>query len=78
MAISVSFVSERLSLHIHKGGIQAALLELSGPLNSAGLVSVREASQWVALGTFFFFHNQGIQIVQNLLTVKVVSHRRGL
>lgn len=54
MAISVSFVSERLSLHIHKGGIQAALLELSGPLNSAGLVSVREASQWVALGTFFF------------------------
>ena len=53
MAISVSFVSERLSLHIHKGGVSAALLELSGLLNCAGLVSVWEASQWVALGTFF-------------------------
>ena len=54
MAISVSFVSERLSLHIHKGGVSAALLELSGLLSWAGLVCVWEASQWVALGTFFF------------------------
>lgn len=76
MAISVSFVSERLSLHIHKGGVSAALLELSGLLNCAGLVSVWEASQWVALGTFF--HDRRIQIVQNLLTVKVVRHRRRL
>lgn len=46
-------------------------------LNWLGLGSVWEASQWVALGDIFF-HNQRIQTVQNLLTVKVVRLFEGV
>lgn len=55
MAISVSFVSERLSLHIHKGCLSISAGAVRA-LNWVGLGSVWEASQWVALGDIF--HNQ--------------------
>lgn len=77
MAISVSFVSERLSLHIHKGVSKRLCWSCQG----SKLGWIRECMGGLPMGGpggHFFFHNQLIQIAQNLLTVKVVRQRRRL
>lgn len=70
MAISVSFVSERLSLHIHKGVSKHLCWSCQG----SKLGWIRKCMGGLPMGGpgGTVFHNQRIQIVQNLLTVKVV------
>lgn len=76
MAVSVSFVSERLSLHIHKVG---CLTSPPGAVKASKLCWISKCMGGFPMGgPGTFFHNQGIQIVQNLLTVEVVRRRRRL
>lgn len=57
MAISVSFVSERLSLHIHKGG---CLSSTAGAVRAAKLGWISVCMGGLPMGgpgDIFFFHN---------------------